>query len=33
LINEGLTALLSELLDPNINFGDDTGSKYWQFCN
>jgi hypothetical protein len=33
LINEGLTALLTELLDPTINFGHDTGSKYCQFCN
>jgi hypothetical protein len=33
LINEGLTALLTELLDPTINFGHDSGSKYCQFCN
>lgn len=33
LINEGLTALLTELLDPTINFGHDTSSKYCQFCN
>ena len=32
LINEGLTELLTELLDPNITFGHNTDSKYCQFC-
>jgi ATP-dependent exoDNAse (exonuclease V) beta subunit len=32
IIDEGLTELLTELLDPSITFGHNTDSKYCQFC-
>jgi predicted RecB family nuclease len=33
LVNEGISALLNELLDPTIGFEHNPSSKYCQFCN